>query len=120
MGIQTMGTQERSATKKQKTLLQTLGFSGNVEQLTLEAASSEIERLIEAAKEWIKQNVNLVDLAGRYTTLEKETPGEWAGPCPKCGGDDRFHVKAKSFFCRHCFPLPGGDAIQFVQWRGGG
>lgn len=121
-----MDTRQRAATKKQKTLLQTLGFSGNVEELTLETASSEIERLIAAAKErvaaakeWIKRNINLIDLAGRYTTLEKETPTEWAGPCPKCGGDDRFHVKAESFFCRHCFPLPGGDTIQFVQWKDG-
>ena len=68
--------------------------------------------------EKIKENVNLIDLAGRYTTLHRESASEMAGPCPKCGGDDRFHVKADWFFCRQC-NSKGGDAIAFLRWLNG-
>ena len=44
------------------------------------------------------------------------------GPCPKCGGDDRFHVKPFNgrdyFFCRKCHPQRG-DAIEFMRWMHG-
>ena len=38
------------------------------------------------------------------------------GPCPKCGGDDRFaiNVKKQLFNCRGC--KTGGDIIDFVRW----
>lgn len=37
------------------------------------------------------------------TGLEKKTGKEWAGPCPKCGGRDRFIVRANDrFWCRQC------------------
>lgn len=68
--------------------------------------------------EQIKLNVDLTEVAERYTELHRESAGEWAGPCPKCGGDDRFHCKAKWFFCRQCHP-ERGDAIAFVQWAAG-
>lgn len=69
----------------------------------------------------IKAHVDLRDLAGRLSTLKSEGKKEYSGPCPKCGGRDRFHVKADSFFCRQCYPLGNGkvhDAIAFVQWAG--
>lgn len=66
----------------------------------------------------IKQAIDLRDLADRYTTLRKESVKELAGPCPKCGGDDRFHVTADWFFCRHCHEQHG-DAIEFVRWAEG-
>ncbi len=71
--------------------------------------------------ERINEGVNLVDLAGRYTTLRRESAAEMAGPCPKCGGDDRFHVKRDTFFCRNCYPLGNGshDAIGFMRWLRG-
>ena len=65
----------------------------------------------------IKEGVNLIDLAGRYTTLRRESATEMAGPCPKCGGDDRFHVRPGWFFCRQCH-TKHGDAYEFVQWIG--
>mgnify|MGYP003378497145 CR=1 FL=1 len=66
----------------------------------------------------INESVNLVDLAGGYTTLRRESATEMAGPCPKCGGSDRLHVKRDMFFCRQCYPLGNGshDAIGFMQW----
>jgi len=44
--------------------------------------------------------------------------GEYAGPCPFCGGTDRFHVQplAGWWFCRQC-NRRGGDAIDYVQRR---
>src|SRR6516165_10496540 len=44
---------------------------------------------------------------------------ERAGPCPKCGGDDRFaiNIKKQLFNCRNC--KTGGDVIDFVQWLDG-
>lgn len=48
--------------------------------------------------------------------------GEWAGPCPSCGGRDRFIVWPEHrsgstggrFLCRGCTP-EGGDCIQFLR-----
>ena len=42
------------------------------------------------------------------------------GPCPVCGGRDRFaiHVKKQKWLCRHC-DVGGGDAISLVQFIDG-
>ncbi len=67
------------------------------------------------------ERTDLCDLAGRHITLKRESKGELSGPCPKCGGHDRFHVTADKFFCRQCFPLGNGkphDAVEFVRWLG--
>ena len=48
--------------------------------------------------------------------------GEWAGPCPSCGGNDRFIVWPEhrsgatggKYLCRGCAP-EGGDCIQFLR-----
>jgi hypothetical protein len=73
--------------------------------------------------EAIKASVNLAEYAERFTTLHRESATERAGPCPKCGGNDRFHVTATGFFCRECHPIqpgkPWGDVIEFVQWLEG-
>ena len=72
--------------------------------------------------ETIKRNTNLIDLASRYTELRREASNEHSGPCPKCGGTDRFHVTDEMFFCRQCYNLGNGkshDAIAFVQWVDG-
>lgn len=63
----------------------------------------------------VKKQTDLRDLAGRYTRLKRESARESAGPCPKCGGDDRFHATADWWFCRQCHPARG-DAIEFVRW----
>ena len=65
--------------------------------------------------EAIKQAIDLVDFAQRYTQLRQiSRAGEFAGPCPRCGGEDRFHVKDQRFYCRQCYPR-GGDVIDLVQ-----
>jgi hypothetical protein len=70
----------------------------------------------------IRQDVDLIELAGQVTTLKRWTAKEMAGPCPKCGGDDRLHVQRDFWFCRGCYPpenkLPH-DAIAWVEWLHG-
>jgi phage/plasmid primase-like uncharacterized protein len=68
------------------------------------------DAVIEQAKQ-----VSILSLAERYSELRKISSHEWAGPCPRCGGADRFHVKEDWFFCRQC-NVKGGDTIAFVQW----
>jgi DNA primase len=53
-------------------------------------------------------------------TLRRAAPTEWHGPCPACGGRDRFAVwthDGRQFWrCRECHTKPG-DAIAYVRWR---
>jgi hypothetical protein len=46
----------------------------------------------------------------------KRAAREWVGPCPDCGGDDRFSINPDKgvFYCRHCNAK--GDVIQLVRW----
>ena len=62
---------------------------------------------------------DLLALTGRYTELRKIARAEYAGPCPKCAGTDRFHVHTEKgwWFCRQCHEKRG-DAIAFVLWMG--
>lgn len=53
-------------------------------------------------------------------SARRKTSGEFEGPCPGCGGRDRFIVFADQgkngegrFWCRQC--SKGGDAIQFLM-----
>lgn len=55
------------------------------------------------------------------TGLKKESENSLCGPCPKCGGEDRFVYKKDSgkFWCRQCRPAentPPGDIIDFHKW----
>lgn len=72
--------------------------------------------------EAIKQTNDIRDHAARYTVLRKESHDEMSGPCPKCGGHDRFHCKANVFFCRQCYDLGNGkahDVFGFYGWLEG-
>ena len=73
-----------------------------------------------ALERWIEQAraVHIEDeLARRNIKLSGKI--ERDGPCPKCGGDDRFaiNIKKQLFNCRNC--KTGGDVIDFVQWLDG-
>ena len=52
----------------------------------------------------------------------KTAAHEYAGPCPRCGGTDRFRVDpTKGWFCRQCTGAPDsgghwGDQLDFVRW----
>lgn len=65
--------------------------------------------------------LNVLDLASKKVNLKKVASthgGEWAGPCPACGGNDRFRVWPNtngdrgSYWCRGCGK--SGDNIQFL------
>jgi phage/plasmid primase-like uncharacterized protein len=51
--------------------------------------------------------------------LKKAGTAEWEGPCPMCGGTDRFSINTKKqvFNCRKCGAK--GDVIDFVMWLSG-
>lgn len=64
---------------------------------------------------------DLLTLAERYTQLQKNAHHDWKGPCPKCGGTDRFHVFQSGgsgewrWLCYQCHEKPA-DTISFVRW----
>lgn len=67
------------------------------------------------------RQVDLLRLIEPDTTLVRianTRGGEYAGPCPFCGGVDRFHVAPAlgKWYCRQCAPR-GGDAIDYVRRR---
>jgi hypothetical protein len=51
--------------------------------------------------------------------LKKVGSSEWAGPCPRCGGTDRFAVNTRKavWHCRGCDR--GGDTINLVRFVNG-
>ena len=66
----------------------------------------------------------LLDLLSHDTTLRRVAStrgGEYAGPCPWCGGRDRFRVwpyaDRPRYWCRRC--NRNGDAIQYLRDRHG-
>jgi len=51
------------------------------------------------------RETDLIMLAQRYgVTLRRAAVNEFEGPCPVCGGDDRFaiNIKKRTWLCRHC------------------
>jgi DNA primase len=71
----------------------------------------------------LRAQVDLLDLVNRDTRLRKVAGtrgGEYAGPCPSCGGEDRFRVQPEQglWFCRGCRDR-WADAIDYVRWRDG-
>ncbi len=70
-------------------------------------------------------NVDLLALIGAETPLKRAAStngGEFAGPCPGCGGRDRFRVWPTPtqggnprYWCRRCDAK--GDAIDYLRWR---
>lgn len=64
------------------------------------------------------KQMSVSDLAGNFIELRRAGPKEFAGPCPRCGGTDRFHCTAQWWFCRQCHPKRD-DAIEFLKWARG-
>lgn len=67
----------------------------------------------------VKARVSILSVAEGLTTLNRSLQG----PCPKCGGEDRFYLgKSKKdpswFVCSHCHPK-AGDVIELVAWHEG-
>ena len=65
--------------------------------------------------------MNVLDLAeihGVYKKVSTNKGGEYHGPCPMCGGNDRFHIwpaqkVTGDWWCRICGK--GGDLIQWFM-----
>ena len=69
-------------------------------------------RLIEAARE--ADIVALAKRVGAKLTRVRALKWKWAGPCPNCGGDDRFALNTE-FGTFNCRGFGGGDTIAMVQ-----
>lgn len=71
---------------------------------------------------WVSTVTEIIRHLERDTELKKVAQtngGEYAGPCPFCGGEDRFRVwpKRNSMWCRQCDY--SGDLIDYIQERDG-
>jgi phage/plasmid primase-like uncharacterized protein len=66
--------------------------------------------LIERARQ-----VDMVALAQHHDAKLVKSSAEFVGPCPICGGRDRFAIntKKRNWYCRGC--EKGGDVIALVQ-----
>ena len=54
-----------------------------------------------------RNTIDLADALVAYRTLmpeAKRSGGEWKGPCPVCGGEDRFWITETKLGCRGCCP----------------
>jgi hypothetical protein len=79
------------------------------------SANAFSRELIERAR-----SVDILSVATHYgARLRKASGGESAGPCPLCGGRDRFSVNVRKglWNCRGCDK--GGDVIALVQHLSG-
>ncbi|MFG1370716.1 CHC2 zinc finger domain-containing protein [Xanthobacter oligotrophicus] len=74
-----------------------------------------------AFAEWVAQAraVPVLDVIAKRKIALKKAGTEMVGPCPVCGGNDRFGVslRKKLWNCRHSGR--GGDAIALVQYLDG-
>ncbi len=61
--------------------------------------------------------VNIGDV-GSERGFAFDRAGNHAGPCPRCGGKDRFSISIRkgAFLCRQCHPNGGGGAIRLVMF----
>lgn len=74
----------------------------------------------------LNERTDLLAIVGSDTTLQKIASsggGEWAGPCPFCGGRDRFRVQPNNqpgrWFCRGCGEGRWHKAIDYIIRRDG-
>jgi DNA primase len=67
--------------------------------------------------ETLKNSTDLIDLIGRDVSLRRKGANEYSGPCPFCGGRDRFNVQRTRWLCRNCTEGKWKDAIEYIQRR---
>jgi len=66
--------------------------------------------------EKLKSEIDLREFAGKFTPLTAKThqAKEMTGPCPICGGTDRFNVRRDRWLCRVCTSGKWRDLIAFA------
>jgi phage/plasmid primase-like uncharacterized protein len=71
--------------------------------------------MVERARE-----TDILAVAARHTEMSRAGHHEHHGPCPVCGGHDRFSVNIRKgvWYCRGC--AKGGDVISLVRHITGG
>lgn len=69
----------------------------------------------------LRESTDMHALAENDTTLKRKTAKESAGPCPFCGGTDRFSVNTEynKWMCRNCTKGKWQDSIAYIQRREG-
>jgi hypothetical protein len=81
-------------------------------------ASTQYEAWVERARAVpIEQ-----EISRRGIKLKRDSKTEFVGPCPHCGGDNRFSINTSKqvFHCRHCKPKDiAGDVIGLVMFLDG-
>lgn len=67
----------------------------------------------ERADQEIQYSESILDYAEQLTEMKQDGPNWYSGPCPKCGGDDRFYINTRDnlFRCR--------EGVGRCQWAGG-
>ena len=71
-----------------------------------------------AWNEWIEQarNADFLGVARSFgVILKKSGTAEWIGPCPVCGGDDRFSINVKKRVCNCRVCGLTGNVIAFTE-----
>jgi hypothetical protein len=64
--------------------------------------------------------ISIMEVAERYGLRLRKNGRDFVGPCPLCGGEDRFALHpTRGWLCRGC-NLDGGDAIALVRHLEGG
>ena len=69
----------------------------------------------------INLTYDLFSLVSKDTTIRKTGAGWYAGPCPWCGGKDRFVLKQTAsgwrWFCRQCGDASSHTSIDYLMRR---
>lgn len=82
-----------------------------------------MERIITRTIDDLRRTVDLYHLAAKDTTLKRVGQGWFSGPCPFCGGRDRFTLKRTSdgwrWLCRNCTDGRYLDCVDYIQRRNG-
>jgi len=67
----------------------------------------------------LKNKIQIIDLVDGMKRVSSSGGGEFAGPCPFCGGTDRFRVQPDKniWLCRHCTNGVWRDVVDFIARR---
>ncbi len=67
----------------------------------------------------LESRVDVLAYLQGITALHYHSGDEYKGPCPKCGGTKRFHVRRDEWFCRDCTGPKWQKAIDLLRFLHG-